>query len=179
MVSRNFGSWCFSVGLSPKALRFLRGSGGRLFYLCLESSNKENWYKTHDLWPEGNGECFAKFLTHFLKSSLGRKWEKQLHSNEHLMGRSTRFISWVLQNMVGIFNHWTSRKCVPLLGVSRITDLCLRNMNVSLWTPHIISRIFSLTFPYYRSVNTTVLLVQATQRHTVQQASAETTPTLN
>lgn len=80
----------FLVGLNPKALRFLKGSDGRYFYLCLESSNKKNWNNTHDLWTEGDRGPFAKFPAHSLKSNLGRKWEKLLSSNERLMGRGTR-----------------------------------------------------------------------------------------
>lgn len=90
IASMNFETWYFLVGLNPKALRFLQGSDRRFFYLCLESSNKENWNITHDLWTEGDRGTFAKFPAHSLKSNQGRKWEKLLSSNEHLTGRRTR-----------------------------------------------------------------------------------------
>lgn len=106
IASMNCESWCFLVGLNPKALRFLKGSGGRCFYLCLESSNKKNWNITHDPWTEGDRGPFAKFPAHSLKSNLGRKWEKLLSSNEHLMGTSTRdLFLWMLQKMAEVFNH--------------------------------------------------------------------------
>lgn len=90
IASVNFETWCFLVRLNPKALRFLKGSDGRFFYLCPESSNKENWNITHDLWTERDRGTFAHFPAHSLKSKQGRKWEKLLSSNEHLMGRRTR-----------------------------------------------------------------------------------------
>lgn len=50
----NFETWYFSLGSNPKALWFLKGSDGRFFYLCLESSNKVNWNIT--IWPVNWGE---------------------------------------------------------------------------------------------------------------------------
>lgn len=171
----NLETWYFSMGLNPKALRFLKGSAGRFFYLCVESSNKENWNTAHDLWTEGNRGLFAKFLAHSLKSKLGRKWEKLPSSNERWTGKSIwDLFCECLKKRLRSSTTKLPEKCVPLLSIRRTTDRYLRIMNVAFWLPKLYKDIF-FDLPYDRSVNDTALFGQ----HMVLFASAETHPTLN
>lgn len=165
MASVNLGTWYFLVGLNPKALRFLKGSDGRFFYLCLESSNKEKWNITHDLWPEGNRRPFAKFLAHFLKSILGIKWEKQLSSNEHLIGRSTRDL------LCECFEKWLRSlttelpENVALIGCQQNNWPVFENHECGLLTFKIVQRYFLWPSLITDLLKTTMLLFRRLRTH--------------